>query len=225
MRIPNRFNGFVDGHRLYFKGGSTKSAERMEKERQAKIEAAIRAINQIFDSKAASAGREKLYADQRDAVYEINARDVNRQYGDAERNNRFGLARHGLMGGSVDVDSNARLQEISNEGLMKASGIADSAAASLKSKDESAKQNLISLAQSGIDTGTAQQMAIEKLNTTAQEAEGARAGASVGDLFGNLGQAYLKYSNPGSASANMLNTGTQGGSLSIRRSYDGNTSM
>ena len=169
-------------------------------------------------------GREKLYDDQRDAVYEINSREVNRQYGDAERNNRFGLARHGLMGGSADVDSNARLQEITNEGLMKASGIADSAAASLRAKDESARQSLISMAQSGIDTGTAQKMAVESLDSTSQEAQGARSGASVGDLFGGLSQAYLRYNNLDGSGTNLFNTGNQGSSLSTRSSYGGNTS-
>ena len=254
MIIFSRFNGYTaDGRRLYCKGGDggAKAMRRMEEERQARINAAIKAINDIFDPparkqgvnaatsfdpsktyynadgsvfsgalddkatlgammtetnairNASSAGskggtgryqsingrlwdmnkvngalangqlytgvenvapenkRLKLYEDQRNAVYEINSKDVNRQYGDAERNNRFGLARHGLMGGSADVDSNARLQEITNEGLMKASGIADNAAASLKAKDESTRQNLISMAQSGIDTGAAQQMAME----------------------------------------------------------------
>ena len=269
MLIPTKFNGFVGNRRLYFKGGGSSDARKMEQERQARVDAAVKAINDIFDpqpyvtadldnrvtsydpsqtyyladgsvfdpystrtepytyttyhgakpfenkrkvtgtktvsyldwdkinnaiasgalygSKTVTPdGREKLYEDQRDAVYEINSREVNRQYGDAERNNRFGLARHGLMGGSADVDSNARLQEITNEGLMKASGIADSAAASLRAKDESARQSLISMAQSGIDTGTAQKMAVESLNSTSQEAQGARSGASVGDLFLSL---------------------------------------
>lgn len=311
MIIANRFNGYApDGRRLYFKGGggSSKSAERMERERQARVQAAVDAINNIFDPKpyttvdknsvvtggynpsqtyyladgsvfnpmstrtepytyytysgakplenrhkntgtrtvsyldwdkinnaiASGAlygsktvtpdGRGKLYEDQRDAVYEINSREVNRQYGDAERNNRFGLARHGLMGGSADVDSNARLQEITNEGLMKASGIADSAAASLRAKDESARQNLISMAQSGIDTGTAQKMAVESLDSTSQEAQGARSGASVGDLFGGLSQAYLRYNNLDGSGTNLFNTGNQGSSLSTRSSYGGNTS-
>ena len=149
---------------------------------------------------------------------------MNRQYGDAERNNRFGLARHGLMGGSADVDSNARLQEITNEGLMKASGIADSAAASLRAKDESARQSLISMAQSGIDTGTAQKMAMESLDSTSQEAQSARSGASVGDLFGGLSQAYLRYNNLNGSGTNLFNTGNQGSSLSTRSSYGGNTS-
>lgn len=306
MLIPTKFNGFVESRRLYFKGGGSSDARKMEQERQARVDAAVKAINDIFDpqpyvtvdldnrvtsydpsqtyyladgsvfdptstrtetyrykpyvaanrseygyktgtrtvsyldwdkidnaiasgalygSKTVTPdGREKLYEDQRDAVYEINSREVNRQYGDAERNNRFGLARHGLMGGSADVDSNARLQEITNEGLMKASGIADSAAASLRAKDESARQSLISMAQSGIDTGTAQKMAVENLNSTSQEAQGARSGASVGDLFGGLSQSYLRYNNLDGSGTNLFNTGNQGSSLSTRSSYGGNTS-
>ena len=293
MLIPTKFNGFVESRRLYFKGGGSSDARKMEQERQARVDAAVKAINDIFDpqpyvtvdldnrvtsydpsqtyyladgsvfdptstrteikrthhwgsgakpfegryttydpvtvtytdwdkinnaiasgalygSKTVTPdGREKLYEDQRDAVYEINSREVNR---------------HGLMGGSADVDSNARLQEITNEGLMKASGIADSAAASLRAKDESARQNLISMAQSGIDTGTAQKMAVESLDSTSQEAQGARSGASVGDLFGGLSQAYLRYNNLDGSGTNLFNTGNQGSSLSTRSSYGGNTS-
>lgn len=141
--------------------------------------------------------RAQLYAEQKDAVYDINKRDVDKQYQQAERANRFGLARSGLLGGSADVDSNAQLQEKTNEGLMKAVGIADQAAADLKTQDERSRQSLISMAQSGIDTGTAQQMAMRQLDATAQNASGARQGASIGGLFDGLSQAYLarQYAN------------------------------
>ena len=309
MLIPIRWNGYVQGRRLYFKGGDGGASDmrKMEEERQARIDAAIQAINDIFDPKpyvtadldnkvtsydpsqtyyladgtvfdpmstrtepytytvygggakplenrrkvtgtrtvtyldwdkinnAIQSGslygsktvtpdsREKLYDEQRDAVYEINAKEVNDQYADAERANRFGLARNGLLGGSADVDSNARLQEITNEGLLQASGIADSAAAKLRAQDESARQSLISMAQSGIDTGTAQQMAIESLNTTAQQAQGERAGASIGDLFGSLGQAYLSYNKIANGSGLFSGDGVSSSGMSTRSTYQGNT--
>lgn len=135
--------------------------------------------------------RAKLYADQKQSVFDLNKRDVDRQYKDAERANRFGLARAGLMGGSVDVDANADIQERTNEGLMRATGIADAAAADLKTQDERARQSLISMAQSGIDTGTAQTMAMRQLDATAQAANGARQGATIGGLFDDMSQAYL----------------------------------
>ena len=151
----------------------------------------------------------------RDSVYAINEKDVNDQYADAERANRFGLARNGLMGGSADIDSNARLQDITNKGLLQAGGIADSAAAKLRAQDESARQSLISMAQSGIDTGTAQQMAIESLNTTAQQAQGERAGATVGDLFGSLGQAYLRYNKIANGNSLFSGDGVSSNGMSL----------
>ncbi len=311
MLIPIRLNGYVRGRRLYFKGGDGGASDmrKMEEERQARIDAAVKAINDIFDpqpyvtadlenkvtsydpsqtyyladgtvfdpmstrtepytytvrsggsakpfeqnrtkvtgtrtvtyldwdkiNNAIQSGslygsktvtpdsREKLYDEQRDAVYEINAKDVNDQYADAERANRFGLARNGLMGGSADIDSNARLQEITNKGLLQAGGIADSAAAKLRAQDESARQSLISMAQSGIDTGTAQQMAIESLNATAQQAQGERAGASVGDLFGSLGQAYLRYNKIANGSGVFSGDGVSSSGMSTRSTYQGNT--
>ena len=310
MLIPIRGNGDVQGRRLYFKGGDGGASDmrKMEEERQARIDAAVKAINDIFDpqpyvtadlenkvtsydpsqtyyladgsvfdpmstrtepytytvrsggakpfeqnrtkvtgtrtvsyldwdkiNNAIQSGslygsktvvpdsREKLYEEQRDAVYDINAKEVNDQYADAERANRFGLARNGLLGGSADVDSNARLQEITNEGLLQAGGIADSAAAKLRAQDESARQSLISMAQSGIDTGTAQQMAIESLNTTAQQAQGERAGASVGDLFGTLGQAYLRYNKITNGNGLFSGDGVGSNNMSTRSTYQGST--
>ena len=105
--------------------------------------------------------------------------------------NRFGLARAGLLGGSANIDSVADLDRRTNEGLMRAGGVADQAAADLRSADERTRANLISLAQSGIDTGTAAQSALKGLEANAANAASARAGATVGDLFGSMGQMYL----------------------------------
>lgn len=139
----------------------------------------------------APAPRQQMYNEQKQAVFDVNKRDIDRQYGMAERDNRFGLARAGLMGGSADVDSNALLQDKTNEGLIRARGLGDAAAADLKLADERARQQLISMAQSGIDTGTAEGMALRSLDAQAQNAQGARTGATIGSLFDDLGAAYL----------------------------------
>ena len=135
--------------------------------------------------------RDKLYADQRTAVYDLNKREVDRQAAEAERLNRFGLARTGLLGGSVNVDSVADLDRRTNEGLMRAGGIAQAAADELKANDERTRISLISTAQSGIDTGAAAQQALSGLEANARQASGARVGATVGSLFNDLSQAYL----------------------------------
>ena len=146
--------------------------------------------------------RDKLYADQKTAVYDLNKREVDRQAAEAERVNRFGLARTGLLGGSVNVDSVADLDRRTNEGLMRAGGIADQAAADLKTQDERTRSNLISLAQSGIDTGTAAQQALKGLEVNSANAASARANSTVGSLFNDLSQAYL---------INQQNQGRQSG--------------
>lgn len=135
--------------------------------------------------------RSKLYADQKAAVYDLNTKEVNRQAAEAERVNRFGLARTGLLGGSADVDSNAELNRRTNEGLLRAGGIADQSAADLQAQDERTRANLISMAQSGIDTGSAASMALNGLSANANQAAQARSGATVGSLFNDLSQAYL----------------------------------
>lgn len=135
--------------------------------------------------------RSKLYADQKAAVYDLNTKEVNRQAAEAERVNRFGLARTGLLGGSADVDSNSELNRRTNEGLLRAGGIADQSAADLQAQDERTRANLISMAQSGIDTGSAASMALNGLSANANQAAQARSGATVGSLFDDLSQAYL----------------------------------
>jgi hypothetical protein len=185
-------------------GGGDPAAEsrRQEEERQARIKAATDEINNIFANKTKDASgnwmdgnpansRDALYADQRSTVYDLNKREVDRQAQVAERDNRFGLARNGLMGGSVDVDSTAELDRRTNEGLLRAGGIADQSAADLKTADEKTRSNLISMAQSGIDTGSAASMALNGLKVNADNVAQARAGSNIGSLFGDLSNAYL----------------------------------
>ncbi len=175
-------------------GGGDGGARQMEEERQARINAAVSQINNIFNNKVPgdpANSREQMYTNQRQAVYDLNTRDVNRQAADAERLNRFALARNGLLGGSADVDSGFEINRMTNEGLMKAGGIADQAGADLRMADERTRGNLISMAQSGIDTGTAQQMALSGLAANAEAAKSSAAAATVGDLFSGLSGAYM----------------------------------
>ena len=146
--------------------------------------------------------RDALYADTRSAVYDLNKMEVDRQAKEAERVNRFGLARSGLLGGSVNVDSVADINRRTNEGLLRAGGIADQTAADLKAADERTRANLISMAQSGIDTGSAATMALQGLNSNAQSVASAKAGATIGGLFNDMSQAYL---------ANQMNMGRSAG--------------
>ena len=204
-------------------GGGDGGARQMEEERQARINAAVSQINNIFNNKANS--REQMYTNQRQAVYDLNTRDVNRQAADAERLNRFALARNGLLGGSADVDSGFEINRMTNEGLMKAGGIADQAAADLRMSDERTRGNLISMAQSGIDTGTAQQMALSGLAANAEAAKSSAAAATVGDLFSGLSGAYMDNMYNNAYKAGLDKSRTQQftpGLGGVQSSYGGN---
>ena len=201
MQIHSKHCGYSrDGIRLYHKVGGDPGAQarQQEAERQARVAAATEKINSIFNN----SGRDVLYADQKQAVYDLNKRDVERQAQVAGRNNKFALARAGQLGGSLDVDSNAEIGRVTNEGLLQAGGIADASAAELKANDERTRANLISMAQSGIDTGSAATMALQGLDANAKTSAAQRAGASVGNLFADLGQAYYQ---------NQINQGTRAG--------------
>ena len=171
-------------------GGGDSSADYMaqvERERQRKIAEATAAVNRAFNM----TDRQALYDDQRDAVYALNTAEVERQAEQAARQNKFALARSGLLGGSADVDSQAELNRRTNEGLMNAAGIADDAAAALRKSDETTKQNLLTLAQNGISANDAGQLASSQLANNISSAAADAAAAKIGNLFGDLGYGYM----------------------------------
>lgn len=180
-----RFKG--DHIRPHKGGGGGNAAWEIERERQRKAQQAIAAINDVFDN----ANREALYRQQRDDVYALNTKEVERQARQQERANRFALARNGLLGGSADIEGKAELNRLTNEGLAKAGGIADAAMSDLRNADENARNNLVSMANAGTDATTASQLASNNLRQNASAAAADRAIASVGDLFGSMQQAYL----------------------------------
>lgn len=168
-------------------GGGGNDAQRIEQDRQRRAQEAYDAINRIFDN----ANRDKLYKEQRDAVYQMNADEVNRQAAEQERLNRFALARNSLIGGSAQIDSEAELNRRTNEGLSKAGGIADEAAASLQAADENTRNNLISMATGGTDATEAAKLAASGLSQNLNNSLVDRSVATVGNLFNDLSNAYL----------------------------------
>ena len=150
----NKHSGYgPDGRRIYFKGGDGGAGQLRADEaaRQAKVRAAVDAVNNTFSG----ANREAMYADIGNATRDVATRDLDKQFTQASKQNLFGLARSGLLGGSVDAEASGDLQQRYGEGKIRAEQAGVGAASDLQATDERTRQNLISLAQSGIDTGTA----------------------------------------------------------------------
>lgn len=143
------------------------------------------------DVSGAKAARDSMYGDIAGAVRDTAMRDLDHQYTTASNRNLFGLARSGLLGGSTDAESGAQLQELYGEGKLKAEQQGQQASADLRMQDEKTRQNLISLAQSGLDTGTAASLAEGQMASAADSAKGAAGGATVGRLFDDMSQAYV----------------------------------
>jgi len=186
----NKHSGYAaDGRRLYHKGGDGGAGQMRADEaaRQQKIQAAVDAVNGKF----AGAGRDAMYTDIGDATTQVAKRDLDKQFTQASKQNLFGLARSGLLGGSVDAEASGELQQRYGEGKIKAEQAGVGAASDLQATDERTRQNLISLAQSGIDTGTAAQLASGQMSAAAEAAKAGTQQASVGRLFDDLSQAYL----------------------------------
>lgn len=135
--------------------------------------------------------RQDLYDQQNQAVYELNKQKLDENYADQVRANKFALARNGLLGGSADVDSNADLQDRYNKGLVQAEALGQEAAAKLQTQDESARSNLIGLAESGLDAGSASAQATQSLANNYDTALGQRGAASINNFFNDMGQLYL----------------------------------
>lgn len=196
MLIYTRHDPRFFDQRLYKGGGDggAGAAREQEAARQAQVQASVDAINSKFGigNPAAGAQRESLYTDIAGATTDTNKRALDRQSTEAQRQNDFGLARSGLIGGSSDAESNANLKERYGEGVIQATAAGNAAAASLRDADERTRQNLTSLAQSGLDTGTAASLAEGQLGAAAEASKAATTGVTIGNLFNDLSQGYLQ---------------------------------
>lgn len=167
-------------------GDAQREAERAERERMAQIQGTQRRVDAIFSSPE----RERDIADFLAATRQYYRTDADRQQGDAARNTRFALARTGMTGGQFDVDTNARLSETYQRGLVEADRRAQGAAANLRAADADAKQRIFSLAQSGLDATTASNQAAQALRQNLDMGRVDAGERSLGDLFSRFGDIY-----------------------------------
>ena len=161
-----------------------KAATRAEQERQASIASTTGAVRDIFSSPARTAQYEDAYQ----ATRALGMTDLDRQKAQADRDSRFALARGGLTGGSRATDVGRRLGEDYVKGLLEVDRRALAGKADLMSADQSSQNNLISMAQAGLDMTTATQQAAQALRSNLAAGESTRLAGGLGDIFGSVGQ-------------------------------------
>jgi hypothetical protein len=163
---------------------NARSAKQAEAERQAMIDQNVGAINTAFGN--------------RQSQYDALGKDLRQQYdtylsqqrGQAQRRNKFGLARAGLTGGSAAIDADNLLRRESDEATLNAERQARKGVADLMGQDEAARTQLISLAQTGGNIGNAAAQSASRLSANLQGAQAAGNVQGLGDVFGATAQAY-----------------------------------
>jgi hypothetical protein len=174
---------------MCFGGGNraAKQAEAAEAERQARISRSVGDINAAFQ------GREAQYTGVADAVRQSLGKQLQKQQSDAARQLKFGLARGGLTGGSVAVDTGKTLGDEFNQATIGVENRAQTAASDLRAKDEASRLSMISLAQSGNDIGNAAAQTASMLNANIGAAKADNAVNTLGEAFGGSAQTYKKW--------------------------------
>lgn len=165
---------------------ASKEAQASERERLANVQRSTAAINAAYGSDR----RRGEIADYGKAVQAFLSQDLDRNKVEADRNTRFAMARSGLTGGSRDIDVNRELAETYQRGVLDNTRKASGAVATLESQDQQAKNNLIALAQSGMDATTAAQQASEGIRVNLANARADMQQQSVGDLFSKFANIY-----------------------------------
>jgi hypothetical protein len=163
-------------------GGGTNAAD--EEARKAALRAKIDTLYGIGDSDEAKAAAAQMSADKTgvsDATRGYYTDQLSRSFNSSERNNRFRLARQGLMGGSADIDSNAELSTDRNLGATRIDEAARRSAADLDTQREQERLNSISLVNAG-----AGQSAVSSAQSGLKNSLANVSNASKANLFGDL---------------------------------------
>lgn len=171
-------------------GGSPDKAQKQAKadeaQKSADIASTITGINAKFDDPARTAQYDKLAADTT-AKY---TQDVNEQETKTARKLKFAQARSGQIGSSTQAYQGKMLGQDYAKAIIDAAQRGQQASSQLRSADESTRSNLISMAQSGLDAGTAENRATGSLYNNLLNSQSQSTAQSLGDAFGDLGSVY-----------------------------------
>lgn len=149
------------------------------------------APNPLIDTAAANAtGRTALYDKTRGDVLDLNLAKLTDYATEAERQRKFGIARKGQLGGSVDIDSANAFRRKYTDQTNVASANADAAGLDLKSSDEASRLRLIQDINAGGDVNTGIQNSINSLKLNADNAAAGEQGRVLSNGFGDLATQY-----------------------------------
>lgn len=173
-------------------------AARDEKKRQQQISDALARVNTIFSSPA----RTKQYQDYQANTMGVLRHALDRKAQITGRNLKFGLARQGQTGGSVDADKQGTFLQDYERGVLNAAKQAREAASNLRAADQQSKQNIAGLVEHGMDATTAMRQGNQALQSNLQSAQDMILPGTIDSIFSDLAPSYQR---------SLQNQGTQQG--------------
>lgn len=170
-------------------GGSDKAQKQAaadDAKKQADISNTISGINQIYDNP----DRQKQYDQLTSDTTKYYTDDVNRQEAISARQLKFAQARSGLSGGSEQAYQGKMLGQDYDKAIIGATRKGQEAGANLRASDETTRNNLIGMAEAGLDAGTAENQATRSLQNNLLSNESTATADSLGSAFGDLSSIY-----------------------------------
>ncbi len=153
-----------------------------------KKQGAISQVNTVFDDPSREAGYNRYL----EAIRGIYGDELGRQKTDQARNLKFALARSGLYGGSVDVDSRKRLGDEFARATLQSERSAQSDLTRLRDRDEASRENLIALIRAGANPGETVNRGNSLLTSNLSSALAAGPVQGLGDIFGQTAETYRR---------------------------------
>lgn len=149
--------------------------------------------------------------------------DINRNREDAARAMRFGLARSGLTGGSVDIDENANLTDANQRSTVQANQLADNQVQQIRADDEATRAELIGKITAGLDADSAATTAAQRMQSNREKAISAPPSHMLDNLFGNIGN-FWNQAQYSQGVANPYGSGSGIGAIGSSGGYKGRLS-
>lgn len=130
------------------------------------------------------------YDTTKDDIIAYLTEDLNRQRDEAAQNMKISLAQRGLVGGQASIDSGADLLSAYNKGNLDITNRADSAVSDLKSRDDTARRNLIAQVTNGMDSSAALSAATRQMTNNVNSVRDAQMSQALGSIFSDFAEKY-----------------------------------
>jgi len=163
-------------------GGGDGGAAAREAQRQARIDAATGAVNNIF----ADPSRNSIYDTVRNDTRAFYAGQLEEDREAARRQMEFAKARSGAFGGSAGLDLDTEFQKRYDRGLLDVANRADSSASGMRSADEQSRLGIINKILAGMDQSSAVSSAMSGLQTNAEIARQNAMAGRMNNVFSDL---------------------------------------